>query len=217
MGIELYGFWRSLATFRVRAALNLKGLPYDEISIDLLKGEQYADSFRAVNPNMAVPALVIDGAPPLTQSLAIIEYLDETHPAPPLLPADARERALVRSLAQAVAADAHPLIVPRVRNYLTDTLGLSEDTKTAWIRHWSLTALAALEARLAPIGARFCVGDTPTVADLCLASHVVGARLFGFAIDAYPHCVRIADQCLAVDAIGRAHPLRQPGAPATPH
>ncbi len=210
----LYGFWRSLAAFRVRAAMNLKGLDYREVSIDLFNGEQDLPAFRAINPMGAVPALVEDDHPPLTQSLAIIEYLEEVHPAPPLLPASPRARAHCRALALTVAADAHPLVTPRVRNYLDHVLKVDEPTKMAWIEHWSRTALRALERQLVDAPGPYCMGPSVTVADICLTTHVVGARLFKFDLAEFPTCVRIADACLALEAFARAHPLEQVGAPA---
>ena len=215
MATKLFGFWRSLATFRVRIALNLKGIAFDEVAIDLLKGEQFSESYRAVNPQMVVPALVVGDGPALTQSLAIIDYLDETHPQPPLLPTAPRDRAYVRMLAQIVACDAHPLVVPRIRSYLADELKLDEPARLKWIRHWSSKALEAIETQLIARAAagKFCCGNAPTLADICLVSHVVGARLFEFDIASYPTAVRIADECLKIDAFALAHPLRQPGAP----
>jgi maleylacetoacetate isomerase len=210
----LYGFWRSLATFRVRVAMNLKGLDYREVSIDLMAGEQHQPAFTAINPLAAVPALVEDGHAPLTQSLAILEYLEELHPAPPLLPASPRARAHCRALALTVAADAHPLVTPRVRNYLSDVLKVDEATKMAWIEHWSRTALRALEKQLAGAPGPYCMGPSVTIADICLVTHVVGARLFKFDLAEFPTCVGIADACLALDAFAQAHPLKQPGAPA---
>jgi maleylacetoacetate isomerase len=219
MTTRLFGFWRSLATFRVRIALNLKGIAFDEVAIDLLKGEQFSESYRAVNPQMVLPALVVGEAPALTQSLAIIDYLDETHSQPPLLPVAPRDRHYVRMLAQIVACDAHPLIVPRIRNYLADELKLDEAARLKWIRHWSSRALEAIETQLiVHAGAgKFCHGNAPTLADICLVSHVEGARLFQFDLTAYPTAVRIADECLKIDAFALAHPLRQPGAPQQAH
>src|SRR5690242_8498287 len=147
--MKLYSFWRSLATYRVRIALNLKGIVPDEvIDVNLMKGQQREAAFRAVNPMMAIPALVDGKASALFESLAIIEYLDETHPNPPLLPKDPHGRARVRGLAQLVACDSHPLIVPRVREYLAHELKLDEATRMAWCRHWHARALTALEAHL---------------------------------------------------------------------
>jgi maleylacetoacetate isomerase len=214
---KMYGFWRSAATFRVRTALNLKGLPYEETMIDLDAGEQHAPGFVAINPAASVPALFVDDGPPLIQSLAILEYLEERHPQPALLPPDLRGRARVRALGLIFAADHHPLIVPRVRRYLTDELGVGDDARTAWVRHWFREGLAQGEARLAddPATARFCHGDSPTIADLCLISQVMGARGFKVAMDDLPTVSRIADACLEIEAFQRAAPLRQPGAPAS--
>jgi maleylacetoacetate isomerase len=214
--IRMYGFWRSAASFRVRIAFNLKGLAYEETMIDLDAGEQYAPQFTAINPQAAVPAVFVDDGPPLTQSLAILEWLEETHPQPALLPADARGRARVRSLALVFAADHHPLIVPRIRRYLTETLHIDDAQRTDWIRHWFREGLVQGETRLAgdPQTGRFCHGDAPTFADLCLISQVMGARGFKVDISDLPTVSRITEACLAVDAFARAVPLKQPGAPA---
>ena len=216
MAVKLFGFWRSLAAYRVRIALNVKGIDYKEYPVDLLKGEQFTDSYRAVNPQMVVPALIDGEGPVLGQSLAIMEYLEETHPQPALLPAAPRDRARVRMLAQIVAADAHPLMVPRVRNYLADEYKLDEAARLKWIQHWSNAALAAIETQLTQYGVpgRLCHGDAPTLADICLVSQVVGARIFKFDLAAYPAVTRVADECLKIDAFARAHPLQQPGAQA---
>ena len=213
--IRMYGFWRSIATFRVRAALNLKGLAYEEEMVDLNKDEQYAPAYLAINPQAALPAVILDGAAVLTQSLAILEYLEETHPSPPLLPDDALGRARVRSIALLLAADHHPLIVPRIRRHMSETMGLKDDQITAWLAHWFREALVLAEARLAgdPATGAYCHGDAPTLADICLVGQAVVAR--GFRIDTaeFPTVHRITDACLAIDAFARAQPLRQPGAP----
>ncbi|RAI37410.1 maleylacetoacetate isomerase [Rhodoplanes roseus] len=216
MAVKLYSFWRSLATYRVRIAMALKGVVPDEIvTIDLTKGDQHGDAYAAVNPMHALPALVDGDGPPLVQSLAIIEYLDETRPQPPLLPAAPRGRARVRSLALMVAADAHPLMVPRVREYLENELGIPEADRTQWCRHWVRTALVALETRLAGESetGRFCHGDTVTLADICLVSQVAGAGFYEVDTTSFPTVRRIAEACSAVEAFATAHPLRQPGAP----
>src|SRR5438477_3631735 len=169
LAMKLFSFWRSLATYRVRIALNLKGLVPDEIiDVNLMKGEQRKAEFRAVNPMMAIPALVDGDGPAMFESLAIIEYLDETHPHPPLLPREPRGRARVRGLAQIVACDAHPLVVPRVREYLEHEYKLDEPTRMAWCRHWSAQALHALEAHLSSEQetGRYCHGDAVTIADI---------------------------------------------------
>src|SRR5712675_1309164 len=208
--IRLFSFWRSLATYRVRIALNLKGLaPDDETDVNLMKGVQRQAAYRAVNPMMALPALV-DGEAP-----ALFEYLDETRPDPPLLPKDARGRARVRGLAQIVACDSHPLIVPRVREYLEHELKIDEPTRMAWCRHWHTQALTALETNLkGKETGRFCHGDQVTIADICLASQAAGAKFFNVDTAPFPNVVRIAGACQEIDAFARAHPLKQPGAPA---
>ena len=215
--IKMFGFWRSIATFRVRVALNLKGLAYEEEQVDLLKGEQYTPAYRAINSQAALPTLIIDGGPPLTQSLSIIEYLEELHPSPALLPADALGRARVRSIALLLAADHHPLIVPRIRRHLADVVGLDEAQVGAWIAHWFRESLVLAEARLAGDVAtgEFCHGDTPTLADICLVGQAVVARGFRLNTAEFPTVHRITDACLAIDAFARAQPLRQPGAPAS--
>jgi maleylacetoacetate isomerase len=214
--IKMYGFWRSAASFRVRIALNLKGLAYQEEMIDLDADEQHAPGYRAINPQAALPTVIVDGGPKLTQSMAILEFLEETHPTPALLPSDPYGRARVRSLALLWAADHHPLIVPRIRTYLEDVLKQDEAARRAWIQHWFREGLAIGEDRLAndPDTGRFCHGDTPTFADLCLMSQAMGARGFGVDFSDLPAVSRIVDACLARDEFARAVPLRQPGAPA---
>jgi maleylacetoacetate isomerase len=216
LAVKLFSFWRSLATFRVRIALNLKGLAPDEvIDIDLIKGRQREDAFRRVNPQMLIPALVDGEGPALFQSLAIIEYLDETHPQPPLLPSDPRARARVRGLAQIVACDSHPLVVPRVREYLEHELGLDERTRLKWIHNWIAAALEALETHLSGSNetGRYCQGDAVSIADICLVSQATGATLFQYDLARFPTVRRIVDTCMQNDAFARAHPLKQPGAP----
>lgn len=215
--MKLYGFWRSLATFRVRIALNLKGIAYEETMVNLPKGEQFLAEYKAVNPQSVLPALLDGDGPPLFQSMAILEYLDETHPQPPLLPKAPSDRARVRGLAQIVVSDGHPLVIPRIRNYLGKHFNVDEQTCEIWCRHWIERACEAIEANLAadPRTGRFCHGDAPTLADVCLTSHLAGANLFKVDLAPYPHCKRISDNCLAIEAFARAHPLKQPGAPAS--
>jgi maleylacetoacetate isomerase len=214
--MKLYGFWRSLATYRVKVALALKGLAVDEVSIDLLKGKQHEKDYVALNPQAVVPALVLDeGGAPLFQSLAIIEYLEETHPRPPLLPKDPRGRARVRGLALIAAADGHPLVVPRIRAYMEKELKLDEAARNKWLAHWTLKALEAIEAHVAreKETGRFCHGDTPTIADICLAGQVVGAvGYFKCDVSGVPTCMRIYEECMKIDAFNKTHPLKQPGA-----
>ena len=212
--MKLYGFWRSLASYRVRVALALKGLHAEEISVDLLKGKQNETDYLAVNPQGVVPALVLDeGGPPLFQSLAILEYLEEQHPEPALLPRDARGRARVRGLALIAAADGHPLIVPRVRNYLEKEMKADETARNRWLAHWTMRALEAIEGHLSRERetGRFCHGDAPTLADICLASQVIGALAY-FSCDTkgVPTAMRIYNQCMEIEAFAKAHPLKQP-------
>ncbi len=215
--MKLYGFWRSLASYRVRVALAFKGLPADEQSIDLMKGVQHTPEYRSVNPQAVLPALDLgDGQPALFQSMAILEYLEETHPQPPLLPADARGRARVRGLAQIVAADSHPLVVPRVREYLEREMHQDETARMRWCAHWTGEGLRFLEARLArePETGRFCHGDAPTMADICLASHWFAAKFFKVDAAALaPTAHRIFTECQRLDEFDRAQPSKQPGAP----
>jgi len=217
--VKLYGFWRSLASYRVRVTLDLKGLRAEEISIDLLKGKQNSDDYLAVNPQGVVPALIPDdGGPPLFQSLAILEYLEETRPEPALLPKDARGRARVRGLALIAAADGHPLVVPRVRNYLEKEMKQDEAARNRWLGHWTMRALEAIESHLSreKETGRFCHGNTPTLADICLASQVIGAlAYFNCDTATVPTAMRIYSQCMEIEAFARAHPLKQPG--ARPH
>jgi len=217
--MKLYGFWRSLATYRVRVAMTLKGLHADEVSIDLLKGKQNTDEYLAVNPQGVVPALILDdGGPPLFQSLAILEYLDETHPQPPLLPRDARGRARVRGLSLIAAADGHPLVTPRIRQYLEKEMRQDESARNRWLGHWTLRALDAMEAHLARERetGRFCHGDALSMADICLASQVIAAlAYFNCDTSGVPAVMRIYNQCMEIDAFSRAHPLKQQG--AAPH
>jgi maleylacetoacetate isomerase len=215
--MKLFSFWRSLATYRVRIALNLKGVvPEEIIKINLMKGEQREASFRAVNPMMAIPALVDGDGPALFESLAIIEYLDETHPTPPLLPRDPRGRARVRGIAQLIACDSHPLIVPRVREYLAHEFKFDEPSVMKWCRHWHTAALTALETHLQDKATgRYVQGDAITLADICLASQAAGAKFFNVDTAPFPKFSRIVDELGKIDAFARAHPLKQPGAPAS--
>ena len=216
--MKLYGFWRSLATYRVKVALALKGLSAQDVSIDLLKGRQHDKDYVAVNPQAVVPALVLDeGGPPLFQSLAILEYLEETKPQPPLLPSDPRGRARVRGLALIAAADGHPLVVPRIRAYLEKVLLLEEDKRNAWLAHWTLKALEAIEAHLKSEKetGRFCHGDAVSIADICLAGQVIGATAyFKCDVSGVPAVMRVYNECMKIEAFERTHPLKQPGAGA---
>lgn len=210
--MKLYTYFRSSAAYRVRIALNLKGLDYEAVPVHLLRdgGEQLQPAYRAVNPAGLLPALD-DGAAAIGQSLAIIEYLDETRPQLPLLPADAAGRARVRALALTVAADTHPLGNLRVLKYLTGELKISEEMKLGWQHHWMATGLAALEQLLADDArtGRFCHGDTPTLADCCLVPQVFNAQRFQLDLSPYPTILRIHAACTELPAFQQAHPAQQ--------
>ena len=218
--MKLYTFWRSIATFRVRMAMNMKGLKPEVEFVDLLKGHQLGGDYSKVNPQKLLPSLVLDdNGPPLFQSMAIMEYLEETHPQPPLLPKDARGRARVRGLAQIVVSDGHPIIAPRVRNYLEKELHLDEPTRNRWCAHWMMTALEAVESHLAKERdtGRYCHGDAVTLADICVASQVIGAKnYFNCDMQGVPTVMRIFGECMKIDAFDRALPMKQPDAPASP-
>ncbi len=211
--MRLYTYYRSQASFRVRIALNLKGLSHEDSFLHLERGDQFAAEYRALNPQMMVPTL-IDGTTELFQSLAILEYLEERHPQPPLLPAEPEARAWVRGLALINAADSHPLIVPRVRHYLEDVLGLDEGRRLDWIRHWLGLGLEAIEARLAshPQSGEFCHGERPTIADICLVTQVTPAQTFACPLGGYPRVMRVYGRCMALPAFADAQPSRQPDA-----
>ncbi len=213
--MKLYGYFRSSASYRVRIALNLKGLAYEQASVHLTRGggEQFAAAFRQMNAQALVPVLE-DGERLLTQSLAIIEYLDETHPQPALLPVTPAERARVRSLALAVACEIHPLNNLRVLNYLTGPMGLGNDTRNTWYHHWIAEGLQALEARLAAERetGKFCHGDMPGLTDCCLVPQLANARRFKCDVSPYPTLLAIEKNCQALEAFQRAAPDQQPDA-----
>ncbi|HEL3813732.1 TPA: maleylacetoacetate isomerase [Stenotrophomonas maltophilia] len=214
-GIVLYTYWRSSAAYRVRIALELKGLAWDARPVHLVRegGEQHLDAYRALNPQQLVPTLLHDGHA-LTQSLAIVEYLDERFPQVPLLPADAAGRARVRALAQLVACDIHPINNLRVMQYLERNLQLPADARTQWTLHWIAEGLAAMEAMLASSRdtGTFCHGDRPGLADLCLLPQLYNAHRFGLDLTPYPTLLRIEAACQALDAFDRARPENQPDA-----
>lgn len=208
--MKLYTFFRSSTSFRARIALNLKGIEYEMEYVSLPGGEHRREAFLRVNPQGLVPALV-DGERRLTQSLAIIEYLDETRPEPPFLPKDPGERAYVRALAQMIGCEMHPLNNVRVLNYLTGPLGLDEAAKQQWYEHWIAEGFRPLEQVLAsdPRTGRFCYGDAPTLADICLVPQVFNAQRYNCPLDDYPTVMRIYEACLALPAFEAAHPSKQ--------
>jgi maleylacetoacetate isomerase len=211
--MRLIGYYRSSAAYRVRIALNLKGLTAEHSSVHLAQGEQKKPAFAALNPQKLVPVLE-DGRDRLFQSLAILEYLEETHPEPPLLPIGPAARARVRALAQIVACEIHPLNNLRVLGYLTGELDISEEAKLAWYRHWIAEGLGALEAILTagPDTGRFCHGDAPGLADVCLVPQLFNARRFDCPLTAYPNLLRIDAECDSLPAFRDAAPDLQPDA-----
>lgn len=214
--MKLYSYFRSSASFRVRIALALKGLSYDYVPVHLVKdgGEQFSAGYRALNPAALVPVLQDDDGGVLTQSLAIIEYLEETRPNPPLLPADPAGRARVRSLALSIACEIHPLNNLRVLGYLTRTLGVTEEQKNLWYRHWVETGLATVETMLAGdtrTGA-YCHGDAPTLADVLLVPQIFNAQRFNCRLDHVPIVMRIHQHCLQLPAFASSVPAEQPDA-----
>ena len=219
MGIQVYGFWRSIASFRVRVALRLKGLPFEEIPIDILTGEQFKPGgYETINAERVVPTFIHDGHS-IFQSLAIIEYLDDIQPAPRLMPQDAKERAYARALALVTIADAHPLTTPRVRNHLAEAFGADAGAVAAWGTHWTHEGLATYErllTRRAP--APFALGSQPGLADICIAGQVVGSHYLKLDLGAYPMVAALADRCFALPAFATSHPFEQPGyKTAAPH
>jgi maleylacetoacetate isomerase len=211
MGIQIYGFWRSLATFRVRVALRLKGLPFEETPIDILSGEQFEPGYEQVNAERVVPTFIHDGHS-VFQSMAIIEYIEELKPEPRLIPADPKERAYARALALMNVADSHPLVVPRVRNHLAATFGADAHAIEQWGKHWGLEGLATYErllARRPP--APFALGAEPGLGDICIATQVVGAQYVKLDLAAFPIVAKLAERCFALPAFASSHPFEQPG------
>jgi maleylpyruvate isomerase len=210
MSIQLYGFWRSIASFRVRVALRLKGLSFEEIPVDILSGEQFKPGYDDVNAEHVVPTFVHEGHS-IFQSLAIIEYIDDIRPEPRLVPEDAKERAYARSLSLVAVADAHPLIVPRVRKHLAKTFGADTEAIEDWARHWTIEGLATYERLITRRpAAPFALGAAPCVADICIAGQAVSAHLFKLELNDFPQLSKLAERCFALPAFKASHPFEQP-------
>jgi maleylacetoacetate isomerase len=209
--VKLYTYFRSSASFRVRIALNLKGIAYEPSFVHLPKGEHRAAPYSKLNPQALTPALELDDGAQLAQSLAIMEYLDEVHPTPPLLPRDAKGRARVRSLSLLIACEIHPLNNLRTLQHLKRTLGQSEEQVNAWYRHWVADGLAKFEADLGG-GGKYCHGDDPTMADCCLVPQIFNAQRYQCDLAPYPVTMRIFDACMKLEAFDRAQPSKQPDA-----
>jgi len=209
--VQLYNYYRSSASYRVRIALALKGLDCELLPVHLLRHEQSSVAYRGLAPSQLVPSLMVDEQP-LTQSMAIIEYLDEVHPEPSLLPGDALARARIRSLAQDVACEIHPLNNLRVLRYLVHEMKVGEDDKTRWYRHWVESGLAVLEQRLASDArtGRFCHGDTPTLADCVMVPQIVNAQRFDCRLDHLPTVMRVFDECMRLAAFAATQPSAYP-------
>ena len=211
--MQLYSYFRSSASYRVRIALALKGLPYDYLPVQIVKNEQFGAPFDAIAPGHLVPVLK-DGDAVLSQSLAIIEYLDETHPSPPLLPGDARQRAQIRALALDIACEIHPLNNLRVLRYLVNELKVSEDDKNRWYRHWVETGLEVVERQITKncAGGPYCCGDTPTLADCALVPQIFNAQRLECRTDHVPTVMRAFESCMRLDAFSKTQPSMCPDA-----
>ena len=209
--MKLYSYFRSTAAYRVRIALALKQIDYELITVNLLKGEQKSDSFASQNPAGLIPVLDI-GDEVLTQSMAILEYLEQAFPEPTLLPIDLKQRALVRSLAQTIVSDMHPLNNLRVLKYLVDDLGLGEEKKLQWYQHWIRKGFTSLEKQLSKCAGRFSVGDTLSMADLCLIPQVYNAHRFECPMDDYPTINRLNEHCMTLAYFSETAPNLQPDA-----
>ena len=209
--MKLYNYFRSSASFRVRIALEIKGLSYEYLPVHLVKGEHKQAGYAAISPTALVPTLELDSGERLGQSMAIMEYLDETHPSPPLLPADAVGRATVRALAQLIACEIHPLNNLRVLKYLTRDLKVDEEAKNTWYRHWVRDGLEAFERQVAALPAStYCYGDTPTLADCCLVPQIFNGKRFNVNFDGLPRTMAAFDACMAHPAFQKAQPSSCP-------
>jgi maleylacetoacetate isomerase len=210
--VRLYTYFRSSAAFRVRIALNLKGIQYEPAFVHLAKGQHREAGYGAINPQALLPALELDDGTRLTQSLAIMEWLEEKHPAPALLPKESLARARVRSLADLVACEIHPLNNLRVLQHLKRALGQSQEQIDEWYRHWIADGLAKFEADLGRSSGKFCHGESPTMADCCLVPQIFNAKRYNSALAPYPKTLRVFDNCMKLEAFDRAQPSKQPDA-----
>ena len=210
--MKLYTYFRSSAAFRVRIALNLKDLKYEPVFVHLAKGEHRQPQYAAVNPQALLPTLELDDGKRLTQSLAIIEWLEEKHPTPPLLPKESMARARVRSLAYLVASEIHPLNNLRVLQHLKRALNQTQEQIDTWYRYWIADGLAKLEAELAGSSRKFCHGDSPSMADCCLVPQIFNAKRYNSDLAPYPTTMRIFENCMKLEAFDRAQPSKQPDA-----
>jgi maleylacetoacetate isomerase len=209
--MKLYNYFRSSASYRVRIALQLKGLPYDYLPVHIARGDHRKESYAAVSADMLVPMLETDAGDRLSQSMAIIEYIDEIHPAVPLLPADALGRAKVRALAQSIACEIHPLNNLRVLKYLVRELKVDEEAKNTWYRHWCREGLEAFERQLAQLPpSTYCYGETPTLADCCLVPQIFNAKRFNVSFDGLPRTMAAYEACMALEAFQKAQPSSCP-------
>ena len=210
--MKLFGYWRSSATYRVRIALALKEIDYEYCPVDLLKGEQRTDSYLAKNPAALVPALETDDGAIVTQSLAIMEYLEDAAPQPSIMPDDPVARGHARAIAATLACEAQPFMNLRIQKYLKEQIGLDADAMSAWLNHWPGGAMAAAEKLVAAYGGEFCVGDKPTIADCCLAPQVFGALRFNIDMSAMPRLQSVYERCMSLPAFEKARPENQPDA-----
>jgi len=211
--VKLYTYFRSSAAFRVRIALNLKGLAYEPVFVHLAKGQHRDGRYAEINPQALLPTLELDDGTRLVQSLAIIEWLDEKHPSPPLIPKDALARARVRSIAYLIACEIHPLNNLRVLQHLKRALGQTQEQIDDWYRHWIADGLGKLEADLARgASGKFCHGDAPTLADCCLVPQIFNAKRYNSDLKPYPTTMRVFENCMKLEAFDRAQPSKQPDA-----
>ena len=213
--MKLYSYFRSSAAYRVRIALNLKGLDYTTLPVNLLLGEQNGEPYKAVNAQGLVPALETPGGDILSQSVAILEWLEECYPDPPLLPADALARASVRSFTLNIACEVHPILNLAVLNYLKGPLAAGEDQVREWYHTWIHRGFGAMEQTLRESAGQFCFGDTPTMADCCLVPQVFNALRFEVPMEEYPVIMRVREHCNSLAAFADAHPMAQPDAPTS--